>query len=231
MEISIILPTYNEKDNIVRLVETIKKLKLEQTFEILIIDDNSPDGTYQFSKDNLSNEKNVKIVLRKNIRGLAFSIKEGIEKSTGEHIIVMDTDFTHDPILIKKMISLSSKYEIISGSRYVSGGYMENQLHGKLSYYYNIMLKFILKTKVNDNLGGYFLIKRNLLNKLEFDKIFYGYGDYFFRLLYFSKNKNAKIIEIPAVYKQRIYGKSKSNFTAMLFKYFYAAVKLRFGKN
>ena len=231
MEISIILPTYNEKDNIVRLVETIKKLNLEQTFEILIIDDNSPDGTYQFSKDNLHNEKNVKIVLRKNIRGLAFSIKEGIEKSTGEHIIVMDTDFTHDPILIKKMISLSSKYEIISGSRYVSGGYMENQLHGKLSYYYNIMLKFILKTKVNDNLGGYFLIKRNLLNKLEFDKIFYGYGDYFFRLLYFSKNKNAKIIEIPAVYKQRIYGKSKSNFTAMLFKYFYAAVKLRFGKN
>ena len=231
MEISIILPTYNEKDNIVRLVETIKKLNLEQTFEILIIDDNSPDGTYQFSKDNLYNEKNVKIVLRKNIRGLAFSIKEGIEKSTGEHIIVMDTDFTHDPILIKKMISLSSKYEIISGSRYVSGGYMENQLHGKLSYYYNIMLKFILKTKVNDNLGGYFLIKRNLLNKLEFDKIFYGYGDYFFRLLYFSKNKNAKIIEIPAVYKQRIYGKSKSNFLAMLFKYFYAAVKLRFGKN
>ena len=196
-----------------------------------IIDDNSPDGTYQFSKDKFSNDNNVKIVLRKNIRGLAFSIKEGIEKSLGDHVIVMDTDFTHDPILIKKMISLRSQYEIISGSRYVTGGFMENQLHGKLSYYYNIMLKFILKTKINDNLGGYFLIKRDLLNQLEFDKIFYGYGDYFFRLLYFSKNKNAKIIEIPAVYKQRIYGKSKSNFVAMLFKYFYAAVKLRFGKN
>ena len=231
MQISIILPTYNEKDNIVRLVEIIKKLNIEQTFEILIIDDNSPDGTYQLSKDKFSNDKNIKIVLRKNTRGLAFSIKEGIEKSEGDHVIVMDTDFTHDPILIKKMISLRSQYEIISGSRYVTGGSMENQLHGKLSYYYNIMLKFILKTKVNDNLGGYFLIKRNLLNKLEFDKIFYGYGDYFFRLLYFSKNKNAKIIEIPAVYRQRIYGKSKSNFIAMLFKYFYAAVKLRFGKN
>ena len=231
MQISIILPTYNEKENIVRLVETIKKLNIEQTFEILIIDDNSPDGTYQFSKDKFSNDNNVKIVLRKNIRGLAFSIKEGIEKSLGDHVIVMDTDFTHDPILIKKMISLRSQYEIISGSRYVIGGFMENQLHGKLSYYYNLMLKFILKTKINDNLGGYFLIKRDLLNQLEFDKIFYGYGDYFFRLLYFSKNKNAKIIEIPAVYKQRIYGKSKSNFLAMLFKYFYAAVKLRFGKN
>ena len=231
MEISIILPTYNEKDNIVRLVETIKKLNLEQTFEILIIDDNSPDGTYQFSKDKLSYDKNIKIILRKNIRGLAFSIKEGIEKSEGNHVIVMDTDFTHDPILIKKMISLRSQYEIISGSRYVPGGSMENQFHGKLSYYYNVMLKFLLKTKINDNLGGYFLIKRDLLNDLEFDKIFYGYGEYFFRLLYFSKNKNAKIIEIPAVYKQRLYGKSKSNFLAMLFKYFFAAVKLRFGKN
>ena len=153
MEISIILPTYNEKDNIVRLVQTIKKLNLEQSFEILIIDDNSPDGTYQFSKENLSNEKDVKIVLRQNIRGLAYSIKEGIERSTGEYIIVMDTDFTHDPILIKKMISLRFQYEIISGSRYIIGGSMENQLHEKLSYYYNIMLKFILKTNINDNLG------------------------------------------------------------------------------
>ncbi len=231
MEISIILPTYNEKDNIVSLVKTIKKLNLEQSFEILIIDDNSPDGTYQFSRDNLLNEKNVKIFLRKKNRGLAFSIKDGIERSIGSHVIVMDTDFTHDPILIKKMISLSSQYEIISGSRYIPGGSMENQLHGKLSYYYNIMLKFILKTNINDNLGGYFLIRKELLNKLEFDKIFYGYGEYFFRLLYFSKIKKAKIIEIPAVYKQRLHGKSKSNFLAMLFKYFYAAVKLRFIKN
>ena len=231
MEISIILPTYNEKDNIVSLVKTIKKLDLEQSFEILIIDDNSPDGTYQFSKDNLLNEQNVKIVLRKKNRGLAFSIKDGIERSIGNLVIVMDTDFTHDPILIKKMISLSSQYEIISGSRYIPGGSMENQLHGKLSYYYNIMLKFILKTNINDNLGGYFLIRKELLNKLEFDKIFYGYGEYFFRLLYFSKIKKAKIIEIPAVYKQRLHGKSKSNFLAMLFKYFYAAVKLRFIKN
>ena len=93
------------------------------------------------------------------------------------------------------------------------------------------MLKLILKTDINDNLGGYFLIKRELLNKLSFDKIFYGYGEYFFRLLFFSRQKRARILEIPAIYKQRIYGKSKSNFVVMLFKYFFAAVKLRFIKN
>ena len=231
METSIILPTYNERDNIVKLVENIKKLNLEQSFEILIVDDNSPDKTYQVCVDKFKNEKNIIVILRSNKRGLAFSIREGIESSSGNYVVVMDTDFTHDPILIKKMISLKSQYEIITGSRYIKGGSMENQLHGKLSHYYNIMLKLILKTDLNDNLGGYFLIKRELLNKLSFDKIFYGYGEYFFRLLFFSRQKRARILEIPAIYKQRIYGKSKSNFVVMLFKYFFAAVKLRFIKN
>ena len=231
MDISIILPTYNEKDNIVKLVNSIKNLKLNCSYEILIVDDNSPDGTYHVCLETFKNEKEIKIILRTNNRGLALSIREGIDQSSGNFVIVMDTDFTHEPSLIQKMISLKSNYDIISGSRYIEGGSMENQVHGKLSYYYNIMLKFILKTEINDNLGGYFLIKKELLNKLEFDKIFYGYGEYFFRLLFFSIKKKARIIEIPAIYKQRIYGRSKSNFLSMLFKYFFAAVKLRFIKN
>ncbi len=228
MEISIILPTYNEKDNIVKLVNSIKKLNIELSYEILILDDNSLDGTYKVCVENFKNDENIKLILRDSERGFAFSIREGIEKSSGKFIVVMDTDFTHDPILIEKMTSLRNDYEIISGSRYIDGGSMENQVHGKLSYYYNIMLKFILQTDINDNLGGYFFIKKELLSKLDFDKIFYGYGEYFFRLLFFSRKINARILEIPAVYKQRVYGKSKSNFIAMLFKYFFAAIKLRF---
>ncbi len=231
MDLSIILPTYNERDNILKLVNNIEDLFTNLSYEIIIVDDNSPDGTYKFCEQNFKNKENIKIILRLNNRGLAYSIREGIENSSGHSIVVMDTDFTHDPMLINKMISLVTKYEIISGSRYIDGGSMENQLHGKLSYYYNMLLKFILSTKINDNLGGFFLIKRDFLYKLEFDKIFYGYGEYFFRLLYFGRKANGKIIEIPALYKQRLYGKSKSNFFAMLFKYFFAAVKLRFIKN
>ena len=67
--------------------------------------------------------------MRDSERGFAFSIREGIEKSSGKFIVVMDTDFTHDPILIEKMTSLRNDYEIISGSRYIDGGSMENQLH------------------------------------------------------------------------------------------------------
>ena len=227
MDISIILPTYNEKDNIIDLVNQIIETNKNFTFEILIVDDDSPDGTYTICKNKFENNSNIKVLLRKKDRGLAKSIRTGIENSLGNHIVVMDTDLTHDPILIKEMISLSSQYDIISGSRYCVGGSMEDQLHSKLSYYYNIMLKFILKTQIEDNLGGFFCIKRSSMTQLSYDKIFYGYGEYFFRLLFFAKKKNFSILEIPAFYKKRIKGKSKSKFFYMFYKYCIEAVKLR----
>ena len=72
----------------------------------------------------------------------------------------MDTDFTHDPILIPKMLRLINEYDIISGSRYCVGGYMQDQIHSHLSFFYNLILKLILKTQIQDNLGGYFCIKK-----------------------------------------------------------------------
>ena len=140
----------------------------------------------------------------------------------------MDTDFTHDPILIPKMLKLVKEYDIVSGSRYCAGGYMEDQLHSHASFFYNLLLKLILKTQVQDNLGGFFCIKRKSLNKLPNKKIFYGYGEYFFRLLFFALKKNLSILEIPAIYKKRKRGKSKSKFIYMFYKYFIEALKLRF---
>ena len=140
----------------------------------------------------------------------------------------MDTDFTHDPKLIPKMLKLINEYDIISGSRYCAGGYMQDQIHSHLSFFYNLILKLILKNQIQDNLGGYFCITKKSLNKLPSKKIFYGYGEYFFRLLFFALRKNLTILEIPAIYKKRVRGKSKSNFIYMFYKYFIEALKLRF---
>ena len=140
----------------------------------------------------------------------------------------MDTDFTHDPKLIPKMLRLSKEYNIISGSRYCSGGYMENQIHSHLSYFYNLVLKLILRTQIQDNLGGYFCIDKKKLLKLPKKKIFYGYGEYYFRLLFYSLRLKFSILEIPAIYKSRIRGNSKSKFVYLFYKYFIEALKLRF---
>ena len=229
MKISIILPTYNEKENIIKLVNELleNNKNREPAIEIVIVDDNSPDMTYYICQKNYKNFNNIKVILRNNMKGLAYSIREGIEHATGDYLIVMDTDFTHDPKLTSKMLDQIQYYDIVSGSRYVDGGGMEDWLHGELSYYYNVLLKLVLKTSINDNLGGFFCVKKEFLEKLPYDQIFFGYGDYFFRLLFYSKKLNAKISEIPAIYKKRTHGKSKSNFISMLFKYFFSALKLR----
>ena len=229
MDLSIILPTYNEKNNINVLIKKILEvLKNVENKEVIVIDDNSPDGTYLYCKEEFEKNNQIKLILRQNNRGLANSIGEGIKASKGKNIIVMDTDLSHDPKLIPQMINLNKNYDIVSCSRYCEGGSMGNKLHYYCSFSYNLLLNFILKTQTKDNTGGYFCIKKNTLDLLPFEKIFYGYGEYFFRLLYFSKKKNKSIIEIPTIYNLRTYGKSKSNFSLLLFKYFFSAIKLRF---
>ena len=140
----------------------------------------------------------------------------------------MDTDLTHDPKLIPKLIYLIKEYDMISCSRYCAGGLMENKVHFYFSFFYNLFLRIILKTQIQDNLGGYFCIRKEVLNTLPTDKIFFGYGEYFFRLLFFVQKKKFSIIEIPAIYNIRQKGKSKSNFLLLTFKYFFEAIKLRF---
>ena len=104
---------------------------------------------------------------------------------------------------------------------------MQDQIHSHLSFFYNLLLKLILKTQIQDNLGGYFCVSRKSLNKLPNRKIFYGYGEYFFRLLFFALKKISQFLKIPAIYKRRLRGKSKSNFIYMFYKYFVEAIKLR----
>lgn len=227
MEVSIILPTYNEKYNIFLLVNSIKKYLKKYSLEIIIVDDNSPDSTGNHCLKKFSKDKSVKVILNKKRIGFSESIFKGIQNSTKKNLVIMDTDFTHDPILIPKMLRLLNEYEIIIGSRYCVGGYMQDHVHSRLSYLYNLLLKIILKTQVQDNLGGYFCISKKSLNRLPKKKIFYGYGEYFFRLLFYALKINLTVLEIPAIYKKRIRGKSKSKFIYMFYKYFLEALKLR----
>ncbi len=231
-DFSIILPTYNEKNNIISLINEIIDLysNEKEKFEILVIDDDSPDKTFNIVKSTYKKFSYVKCYKRVKNKGLGNSIGFGLKKALGKHLIVMDTDLTHDPLLIKSLIYINKVYHLVSCSRYCCGGSMENKKHLLGSYIYNLILRIILKTQIQDNLGGYFSIRKEVLKSLPLDKIFYGYGEYFFRLLHFAQKKGYSIVEIPAFYKNRIDGTSKSKFFSMFFSYFLSAIKLRFRK-
>jgi len=229
MNLSIILPTYNEAENIVPLVKAVmRNIPPEISYEIVVVDDNSPDGTLASVRETFS-EPVVVPLLRKTDRGLAKSIRAGIERSSGAQIVVMDTDFTHSPDLLPVMLHLGRAYEIVVGSRFCSGGGMEDVRHYLASMAYNWMLRLTLRTQIQDSLSGFFAIRRTALEKLPYDAIFFGYGDYFFRLLFFAQRSGASIIEMPVVYDTRRKGKSKSVFWKLFLTYSAALLKLRFG--
>jgi dolichol-phosphate mannosyltransferase len=229
MNVSIILPTYNESKNIVSLIdEIVKVLDRKDQFEVLVVDDNSPDDTFKIVEERFKNDDRIKPILRIKDRGFAKSIREGIERAKYKQIIVMDTDFTHDPKIINKLLHVGIVYDMVSASRFSPGGDMEDVFHYVASLTYNWLLRIVLRTQIQDNLGGYFTAKREHILDLPLDEIFQGYGEYYFRLLHFMQNRNRTIVEVPAVYISRIKGESKSKFINMAFIYFYEAIKVRF---
>jgi dolichol-phosphate mannosyltransferase len=227
MKASVILPTYNEAGNIVGLIgEIFRNFPPDAEPEILVVDDDSPDGTTRVARDAFAADARVRVILRTHDRGLAKSIRAGIEQATGELVVVMDTDFVHDPVEIPRMLHIARVYDIVSGSRFCAGGRMQDRTHYLASLAYNWLLRVLLRTQIQDNLGGYFVMKRADLLSLPLNEIFHGYGEYFFRLLYFAQRRGLKIVEVPAIYRLRTQGASKSNFLSMFFSYSRAAIAL-----
>ncbi len=231
MKISVILPTYCERDNICDLMEAIESACRPEPWEteIVVVDDNSPDGTAERVQDYMRISKQVQCYVRTQDRGLASAIRYGIDRAAGEVIVVMDTDFNHDPAMIPQMVKLLEFYDLVIGSRFVMGGGMEDRQRYYNSLFYNLFVRMLLRLQVQDNLSGFFAIRRERLQALDADKIFQGYGEYFIRLLFDAWHCRYKMLEVPVFYILRRHGQSKSRFMAMLRDYTGCVLKLRFG--
>jgi dolichol-phosphate mannosyltransferase len=228
MKASVILPTYNEAGNIVQLVrEIIERIPQGFDYEIIVVDDKSPDRTHQLVRDTFADNPRVIPVLRTADRGLAKSIRAGLERSSGDYMVVMDTDFTHNPREIPRMLHLAQVANIVVGSRFAPGGSMEDVPHYLCSLAYNWFIRLILRTQIQDNLSGFLALDRTALEKLPADVIFFGYGDYCFRLLHYAQRAGLAVLEMPVQYQTRTKGQSKSVFWKLLFSYSRALVEVR----
>lgn len=243
--VSIVLPTYNERENITDLIDAIAS-QLEPVaarYEVLVVDDSSPDGTAQWVCERYAlagiatnewqgaqgNHGTVRVVLRTADKGLAKSIRHGLEAAQGNTLVVMDTDFNHDPAMIPQMVDLLRYYDLVIGSRFVMRGGMEDARRYLLSFAYNIFIRALFRTQIQDNLSGFFAIRKERLFQLTpiFDKIFYGYGDYFMRLLLVAWRRDWKILEVPVFYILRRHGDSKTGFWRIFRDYTVAVIRLR----
>ncbi len=221
MNLGIAIPTYNEATNIGQLLENIHlslvNLPLIST-TILVIDDNSPDGTAEIVKEfaNKYNTKNFKIDLlaRKIKNGLGRAYIEGFSNlldQGSDFIIQMDADLSHDPVYLPAFIKLSGDNDLVVGSRYIPGGDTPDWPLSRrmLSKVGNFYARLILSNKISDYTGGYNMYSKDLLDKINYSKInSTGYG-FLINLKYLSVLNAHGIQQIPIIFRDRQHGKSK----------------------
>ncbi len=213
-EISIILPTYNESKNIWSILEHIQKsIPKDLRAETIVVDDNSPDNTAKIAEDYFYSIKEktnhtINIIKRKAKNGLSSAILHGIQEASGNTIVVMDSDFSHPPHIIPKMIETfkQTQCDIVVASRYVKGGAIQGwPLKRKLmSKIATKIAKNGLGVKSHDPISGFFAFKKNIIEGLKFDAI-----GYKMLLELLVKTKGVKVEEIPYTFTDRKFGSSK----------------------
>ena len=230
MSYSIILPTLNEKGNIIELIETISDIfvKNELIYEIIIVDDNSKDGTIQIVENFIKKNSFIKLYIRKNKKSLPESLNDGIELALNEYIIWMDADFQHPPEYIQEFINLSNKNDAIicsrflkESKRYFNINQLDKDINESQSLFYNILCKRFIFNDITDFTSGYICLNKKVLNGYRLQGY---YGDYFLNLIFHIKLKNYTLTEIPFSDNLRKTGLSKTVVNLNL-KYLYTCFR------
>ena len=232
MKAIVSIPTYNEAENIEALVYQILDLPVD--IGVIVVDDNSPDGTGKIvDRLHLEFPDKVYHLHRDNKAGFAAAHKAGLKyalKNTdAEYILTMDADFSHNPKYIPKMLSKMDEYDMIVGSRYVEGGETKNWGIGRklLSRGANIYARTMLGLSASDCTGGFRCYKRKVVEHIDVKQLYsHGYG-YLIETLFKCQRNGYKIGEIPIIFVDRQYGKSKLS-KAIAIESFFLVLKLRF---
>jgi dolichol-phosphate mannosyltransferase len=209
-EISVILPTYNERENLPELIAQIRHLPIE--VECVIVDDNSPDGTGEVADRLASTDPLIKVVHRPMKAGLASAVYSGLSKASAPYVAVMDADLQHPPYLLTKMLrSLEDGCEVVVASRYVRGGGVVGWtlLRRIISRVATFLAHLIIPRSraVRDPMSGYFALKREVLESAKIDPSI----GYKLLLAILVKGRYSKIKEVPMVFRRRLRGESKLN--------------------
>lgn len=207
-KVSVVVPTYNERENIDELLSRIDASLNNVDYEVVVVDDNSPDGTAERVIE-LSSRYPVRLVRRAGKFGLSSAILDGVKVCSGDYVVVMDADLQHPPEVIKDLLRYAGGCDIVVASRYVKGGGTAGFpiIRRVISLGATYMARVLIPQarKVKDPLSGFFLVRRELIEKTEL-AVPSGYKTL---LEIISQHSNLKICEVPYVFQARVRGVSK----------------------
>ncbi|MGD9819281.1 MAG: glycosyltransferase [Desulfomonilaceae bacterium] len=204
--VSIVLATYNEKENILDTINSIFE-NVKDSVEVIVVDDDSADETWKIVEE--LKDPRVVVIRRVDTRGLASAFNRGIIESRGEIVGWMDADMCMPPALLPEMIEKLSEYDIVVGSRYAEGGIDDRAaLRVISSKLINGLAGLVLGYGIKDYDSGFVVLRRSVFDKVSI--IPTGYGAYFMEFLYTCRKKGLTVYELPYVFRDRSKGVSKS---------------------
>lgn len=213
MDVAIILPTYNERENLVALVGQL--LALELNLEIIVVDDNSPDGTGQLADEMAQRDARVHVIHRAGKLGLGTAYIAGFKYALArgaERIVTMDADFSHHPRYVPAVVALAEHYDVGIGSRYVPGGGVGETwgVHRRwLSRGANLFARTLLGLKAHDCTAGFRCYRREVLQSVELDRIFSNGYSFLIELMFRCQRLGYTFGETPILFENRRQGSSK----------------------
>lgn len=213
-KISIVLATYNERENIVDTIQSIFE-HVKDPVEVIVVDDDSADQTWQLVES--LGDPRVVVIRRVDTRGLASAFNRGIIESRGEIVGWMDADMCMPPSMLPAMVDKLNEHDIVVGSRYAQGGKDDRAaLRVISSRLINGLAGLVLGYGIKDYDSGFVVLRRTVFNKVSI--IPTGYGAYFMEFLYTCRKKGLTVYEMPYVFRDRAKGISKS--APSIFKFF-----------
>ncbi len=212
MKTLVIIPTYNEKENVGKIIPLV--LKQDPQIEILVVDDNSPDGTAQIVEQVRASNPRVKLLSREKKSGLGTAYLAGFKyalQNGYDYIFEMDSDFSHDPNYIPDFLKAIHDSDLVLGSRYIRGVNVVNWPITRLllSFYANFYARKVTGMPLRDSTGGFKCFKREVLEKIGLDNIHSNGYAFQIEMSFRAWKKGFKIKEIPIIFVDRRAGESK----------------------
>ncbi len=212
MKTLVIIPTYNERENIERVVPLV--LEKDPSIHVLIVDDNSPDGTGEIADRMAKENDRIFVIHRQNKSGLGTAYITGFKfalERDFDYVFEMDCDFSHDPKYIPDFLQTVKEHDLVLGSRYISGVNVINWPMSRLllSYYANVYSRIVTGLPVRDATGGFKCFRREVLKAIDLEEVKSNGYSFQIEMSFRAWKKGFRIKEIPIVFEDRRLGQSK----------------------
>lgn len=210
--IVVVIPTYNERDNIEKLAAAV--LSQSETIQLLIVDDNSPDGTGELADRISASDSRVTVLHRPGKLGLGSAYRQGFKRALdmgADYVVEMDADFSHDPEVLPRFIDMMSRYDVVIGSRYLNGISVVNWPLRRLmlSYFASVYTRCITGLRISDCTSGFKCFKREVLEAIDLDEVTSDGYSFQIEMNYRCMEMGFRIGEAPIIFIDRHAGTSK----------------------